>query len=64
MKTREDIILSMCYTFRHDFGIDIPEGPENFLFTPSGMSENDRKFLWIQMSQIFDNDIKPFMEFK
>lgn len=56
---REKIIRSMCLTYRHDYGLEkIPDS------ISSGTTEEERKFLWQQMSQIFDNDIAPFMEFK
>jgi hypothetical protein len=60
MKTREQIITSMCYTARHDYGLDRPKGQ----FIGSGMSQSEREALWNQMAQIFDNDILPYMEFK
>jgi len=61
MKTREQIITSMCLTLRHDFGLnkDIDPAPWE-----SGMSPDERKFLWDSMAQVFDNDIAPHMEFK
>jgi hypothetical protein len=61
MKTREQIITSMCYTYRHDFGLE--KTYEGYLPT-GGMTEHERKTLWNQMAQIFDNDIAPYMEFK
>jgi hypothetical protein len=60
MKTREAIITSMCYTYRHDYGLDRPKGQ----FIGSGMSQSERESLWNQMAQIFDNDVAPYMEFK
>jgi hypothetical protein len=30
----------------------------------SGVTETERKGIWNQMAQIFDNDISPYMEFK
>ena len=60
MKTREAIITSMCYTYRHDYGLDRPRGD----FVSSGMSQSERETLWNQMAQIFDNDVAPYMEFK
>ena len=30
----------------------------------SGVTELERKYIWQQMTQIFDNDIAPYMEFK
>lgn len=58
-KTREQIINSMCLTYRHDYWL-IKES-KNFL---GGMTEEDRKSLHNQMAKIFDNDIAPHMEFK
>lgn len=62
--TREDIIASMCYTYRHDFGLDKPEGKDFASSISSGMTRSERDELWNQMAQIFDNDIAPYMEFK
>lgn len=56
---REKIIRSMCLTYRHDYGLEKIRDSIS-----SGTTEEERKFLWQQMSQIFDNDIAPFMEFK
>jgi len=61
MKTREDIINSMCFTRRHDYGLDKPEGAYAF---EAGMTQQEREALYCQMAQIFDNDIAPYMEFK
>jgi hypothetical protein len=71
MKTREQLITSMCYTWRHDYGIvkdpahkDRP-GMTDFIDTISaGMYQQERESLYRQMAQIFDNDIAPHMEFK
>jgi len=72
MKTREQIISDMCYTTRHDYGI-IKPGPQHneaegiFDITDvldSGITESDRKFLWNEMAQLFDNCIAPHMDFK
>lgn len=71
MKTREQIIHSMCMTYRHDYGIvkdpdyKLRPGMTDFIDTiSSGMYQYEREALWRQMSQIFDNDIAPYMEFK
>ena len=61
MKTREQIITSMCYTWRHDYGL---ERIENDSPITAGMTKNEREQLWRQMAQIFDNDIAPYMELK
>jgi len=71
MRTREQIITSMCYTSRHDYGIikDPPykdrPGMTDFIDAiSSGMYQWEREQLWKQMAQLFDNDIAPYMEFK
>ena len=64
MKTREDIILSMCYTWRHDYGLEKMEhdGPGGLVTV--GLTKQERERLYKQMAQLFDNDIAPYMEFK
>jgi hypothetical protein len=64
MKTREEIIMSMCHTWRHDYGVERREhdGPGGLITT--GLTDAQRRQLWQQMAQIFDNDIAPNMEFK
>lgn len=57
--TREEIITSMCYTWRHDYGLEKTEG-----VLSSGMTKEERSFLWNRMAQIYDNDIAPNMEFR
>lgn len=56
-RTREQIIHSMCFTYRHDYGI-----LKNSSI--SGMTEEERKSLWKRMAQIFDNDIAPYVDLK
>jgi len=46
---REQIIHSMCMTYRHDYGL---------------LSATERSSIHKTMSQIFDNDIAPNMSFK
>lgn len=58
MRTREQIITSMCHTWRHDYGLD--KDTESGL--SSGMTISERHALWNQMAQIFDNDIAPHMK--
>jgi len=69
MKTREEIITSMCYTSRHDYGLvkdpDYNHHVSDFIDSISaGMYQLERKQLWKQMAQLFDNDIAPHMEFR
>ena len=61
--TREQIINNMCYTYRHDYGLTISEDDKMYTLN-SGVTELERKYIWQQMTQIFDNDIAPYMEFK
>ena len=60
---RESIILSMCYTWRHDYGLDKSEDDLN-LYLSAGMTPDERKALWNSMAQLFDNNIAPHMVFK
>jgi hypothetical protein len=64
MKTREEIITSMCYTWRHDYGLDRKEhdGPGGLI--SMGLTDAQREILRQKMEQIFDNDIAPNMEFR
>lgn len=64
MKTREEIITSMCYTYRHDYGLEKDLGNGFISELSAGMTQLERELLWRQMAQIFDNDIAPHMEFK
>jgi hypothetical protein len=59
-QTREQIITSMCYTYRHDYGLTKQAGDK----LGSGMTQEQQQALWRQMAQIFDNNIAPYMEFK
>lgn len=54
--TREQIITSMCYTYRHDYGLDRKDTDPTWV---AGMTQSERQSLWDTMAQIFDNDIKP-----
>jgi len=65
MQTREQIITSMCMTYRHDYGLTKEVDPGGYDFPmSSGMTELERKALWKQMAQIFDNTIWPHMTFR
>ena len=65
MKTREEIITSMCYTYRHDYGLDKNKNVGDFPdMISAGMTDDERRWLWSVMAQIFDNNIAPYMEFR
>jgi hypothetical protein len=61
--TREQIINNMCLTFRHDYGLEISEDDKMYTLN-SGMTKQEREALHRDMTQIFDNDIAPYMDFK
>ena len=60
MRTREEFITSMCYTWRHDYGLDRRDSD----LLAAGMTPEERMFLWQQMALIFDNDIAPYVKVK
>jgi len=64
MKTREQIITRMCYTWRHDYGLRKGGAEDYGTKFSAGMTDEEAKSLWNQMAQIFDNDIAPHMEIK
>lgn len=65
MKNREQIITDMCYTWRHDFGLErvVNDGTFTELIS-AGMTDKERESLWNQMAQLFDNCIAPHMIFR
>ncbi len=62
MKSKEEIVTSMCYTYRHDFGLVKHADPGGYSFPfEAGMTDIERQALWNSMAQIFDNDIAPLL---
>jgi hypothetical protein len=59
MKNKEQIIMDMCYTYRHDYGLEKING-----IISSGISLEERKCIYDKMKQLFENCIEPYMEFK
>lgn len=61
MKTREEIIHSMCVMYREDY-----EVPKLATDPPwvRGMTALERRGLWRVMEQIYDINIKPVVEKK
>jgi len=58
---REEIIISMCYTYRHDYGLNRdPTDPP----WCAGMTPTERIGLYNTMAQIYDNNIAPLVEAK
>ena len=56
--TREQLILSMCYTYRHDYGLTRNSGDM------SGINDSERIYIHDLMTKLFDCDIAPNMVFK
>ena len=59
-QNRNEIITNMCYTWRHDFGLDRQDDNPLSL----GMTKDERSMLYLKMQQVFNNCIEPHMEFK
>jgi hypothetical protein len=58
MKSKEEIITDMCYTYRHDYGLDkSPDDPS----WCAGMTLEERKGLYNTMRQIYENNIEPIL---
>ena len=49
MKTREEIIMGMCWTYRFDYEV---------------LEHSEQKRIHMIMSQLFDHEIKPYMEYR
>lgn len=62
IKTREQIITDMCYTWRHDYGLEHREhdGPGGLITV--GLTDAQRQQLWQQMAQVYDHCIAPVMQ--
>ena len=59
--TRENIINSMCLTFRHDYNLVITEDDRMYSLA-SGMTEREREALFNIMEQIFNRNISRFLD--
>lgn len=59
-RTREGVITNMCYTYDHAFGVDRDPNGADVITNMMGYTKSERKALWDQMAQIYDNDIAPF----
>jgi hypothetical protein len=59
MKSKEEIITDMCYTYRHDYGLDKDPSAPSWC---AGMTPEERKGLYDTMAQIYENNIKPWIK--
>jgi hypothetical protein len=60
MTNREETIMRMCYSQRHDYGLEKSQTDQ----LSSGMSAEEREILWKNMAQLFDHCVAPYMMFK
>jgi hypothetical protein len=56
MKSKEQIITDMCYTYRHDYGLAKDPSDPSWV---AGMTPDERKGLYNTMKQIYENNIEP-----
>jgi hypothetical protein len=59
MKNKEQIITDMCYTYRHDYGLDKDPNSPSWC---AGMTPDERKGLYNTMLQIYENNIEPLIK--
>lgn len=52
IKDRDYYINKMCYTMRHDFGLD---KCDDHTYITSGMTNDERQALRTSMEQLYDN---------
>jgi hypothetical protein len=55
---KEKIIMDMCITYRHDFGLTREPTDPPWV---AGMTPEERKGLVATMTQIFNNNIEPLL---
>ena len=58
MKSKEEIITDMCYTYRHDYGLDKDPNSPSWC---AGMTPDERRGLYNTMAQIYENNIEPLL---
>ena len=59
MKTKEEIITDMCYTYRQDYGLDKDPNDPSWC---AGMTPEERTGLYNTMSNIYENNIEPLLK--
>jgi len=63
INTPEGIIRNMCLTYNHAYFLPTKADDDDNLLN-CALTISEKEYLWRQMTQIFNNDIEPFMEFK
>lgn len=64
MKTKQEIITAMCFTFRHDYGLPketVRVEGQGVPIGSTGMTEDEQDNLYRKMLQIYNNAIEPYM---
>lgn len=64
MKTKQEIITAMCFTFRHDYGLpkeNIRVEGQAVPIGSSGMTADEQDNLYRSMLQLYNNAIEPNM---
>ena len=64
MKTKEEIIQSVCLTLNHAYMFPAFSGNQTRAWYDCSLTQSEKDFLYSQMKQLFENDIEPYMEFK
>ena len=60
--TKEEIITDMCYTWRHDYGLDKKPDPSFMGLISAGMTDLERQSLYKQMEQLYNHHIQPLVD--
>lgn len=59
MKSKEEVIHSMCITYRPDYGIRKKPTDPSWLI---GMTEQEAKMLYKVMESLYNDDIEPLLK--
>ena len=59
MKSKEEIITEMCYSYRQDY--DLNKDPDSPSWC-AGMTPKERMGLYNTMSNIYENNIEPLLK--
>lgn len=61
MNTKEEIITGMCYTWRHDYGLNKRSDDTFISSITAGMTDSERQSLYKQMEQLYTHHIQPLV---
>lgn len=66
MKTKWDIINSMCLTYDHRYAMISKEelDTDDLFGTVTCLSKDEKQFIYRQMKQLYENDIEPYVSIK